>query len=104
MMAVCALLMGAAGPAWALPTSPSCIQRDTPNLIPPGDPIWAADLNVYPSATNDGTVAITGDNPRSGNGSLALTTSGSLFDWAFFKRTAEGDGAWGLLEIGRAHV
>src|SRR5688572_30853625 len=57
MMAVCALLVGAAGPAWALPTSPSCIQRDTPNLILPGDPTWAADLNVYPNASNDGTVA-----------------------------------------------
>jgi hypothetical protein len=97
MLALCALLLGAAGPMWALPTSPSCIQRDTPNLIFPGDPTWAADLNVYPDAGNAGTVAITGDNPRSGNGSLALTTSGSLFDWAFFKRTAEDGGAWGLL-------
>jgi hypothetical protein len=75
----------------------SCVQRDTPNLILPGSPLWAADLNVYPDADNDGTVAITGANPRSGNGSLALTTTGNLFDWAFFKRTAEAGGAWGLL-------
>jgi hypothetical protein len=75
----------------------SCIQRDTPNIILPGDPTWAADLNVYPNAVNSGTVAITADNPRSGDGSLALTTSGSLYDWAFFQRTAGEGAAWGLL-------
>jgi len=81
----------------AQPAGEACIQRDTPNLIFPGDPRWAADLNVYPDTPNLATVAITSANPRSGNGSLDLTTSGSLFDWAFFKRVADAGGAWGLL-------
>ena len=89
-----ALVLGGAAPLAAL--DQSCGPRDTPNQILPGDPRWAADLNVYPDQINSGTVAITGTNPRSGNGSLELTTSGSLFDWAFFQRLAEG-GAWGLL-------
>jgi hypothetical protein len=78
-------------------TDSGCVQRDTPNLIYPGDPRWALDKNVYPAAVNFATAAITGTNPRSGNGSLELTTTGSLFDWAFFKRVADGDAAWGLL-------
>lgn len=75
----------------------SCGPRNTPNTIFPGDPTWAANLNVYPNAVNNGTVAITAANPRSGNGSLQLSTSGSLFDWAFFQRVAQGGAAWGLL-------
>ena len=90
-----ALALGGTAPLAAL-GAPSCGQRDTPDKILPGDPRWAADLNVYPTAVNNGTVGITGTNPRSGNGSLELTTSGSLFDWAFFQRLAEGS-AWGLL-------
>lgn len=74
-----------------------CGPRDTPNLIYPGDPRWALDKNVYPAAVNFATAAITGANPRSGNGSLELATTGSLFDWAFFKRVADGDASWGLL-------
>jgi PEP-CTERM motif-containing protein len=93
----CALLMGAASPLRALATSQSCVERDTPNQVFPGDPSWAADLNVYPNAVNSGTIGITGANPRSGNGSLEATTSGSLFDWAFFKRTAAPGSAWGLM-------
>jgi len=93
----CALLIGAVSPLWAQASSQSCAARDTPNKIFPGDPAWAADLNVYPNAVNSGTVAITGANPRSGNGSLEATTSGSLFDWAFFKRTAAPGSAWGLI-------
>ncbi len=93
----CALMMGAAAPLWGLPSSPSCVQRDAPNKILPGNPSWVADLNVYPDAVNSGTVVITGANPRSGNGSLEATTSGSLFDWAFFKRTAAPGSAWSLL-------
>src|ERR1043166_711792 len=74
-----------------------CTQRDTPNIIAPGNPLWSADLNVYPQGeSNSGTVAITQTNPRSGTGSLELTTAGSLFDWAFFKRVSAGD-SWGLL-------
>lgn len=90
---VAALLGGAAGPLAA--TSATCGPRDTPNLVYPGDPRWAVDKNVYPAELNLATVAITGTNPRSGNGSLELTTSGSLFDWAFFKRVA--DDPWSLL-------
>ncbi|HTL05874.1 MAG TPA: PEP-CTERM sorting domain-containing protein [Gemmatimonadales bacterium] len=93
---VLALVLGGAAPLAARSANPSCVQQDTPNKILPGDPRWAADLNVYPNATNFGTVGITGNNPRSGNGSLEATTSGSLFDWAFFQRLATG-GAFGLL-------
>ena len=75
----------------------SCGPRDTPNKIFPGDPRWALDKNVYPAEQNFATAAITGTNPRSGNGSLEATATGSLFDWAFFKRVAEADGSWGLL-------
>lgn len=75
----------------------SCIQRDTPTIIQPGDYRWLADYNVYPTDLNNGTVGITATNPRSGTGSLELTTSGSLFDWAFFQRTSGDAGAWGLL-------
>jgi hypothetical protein len=74
-----------------------CGPRDTPNQIFPGDPRWALDKNVYPATVNFATAAITASNPRSGNGSLELGTTGSLFDWAFFKRVAEGNAAWGLL-------
>ena len=91
-----ALVLGGTAPLAARDSGPSCGQRDTPSTILPGDPRWAADLNVYPNQTNFGTVGITGNNPRSGNGSLELTTSGSLFDWAFFQRLAQGS-AWGLL-------
>jgi len=88
-----ALVVAGAAPVAA---EGSCVQRNTPNTILPGDPRWAADLNVYPNQTNFATVDITGNNPRSGNGSLELTTSGSLFDWAFFQRLA-GASPWGLL-------
>ncbi len=74
-----------------------CTQRDTPTIIQPGDPRWALDLNVYPTALNSATGAITTTAPRSGTGSLELSTTGSLFDWAFFRRTATDGGAWGLL-------
>jgi len=86
-----------AGSASALRADVSCVQRNTPNIIQPGNPLWAKDLNVYPNASNNGTADITMSNPRSGLGSLELSTSGSLFDWAFFKRVAPGGGAWGLL-------
>ncbi len=92
--AVAALSFATAG---AVRAQGGCVQRDTPNIIQPGNPLWALDKNVYPnSETNGATAAITGANPRSGLGSLELTTSGSLFDWAFFKRVAAGD-SWGFL-------
>ena len=89
------LLTGAAAPLAAAPID--CGPRDTPNLIFPGDPRWAFDKNVYPAASNLATLAITPTNPRSGNGSLELATTGSLFDWAFFKRVADANSSWGLL-------
>jgi PEP-CTERM motif-containing protein len=89
------LLSGAAAPLFA--AVPACGPRDTPTLIFPGDSRWAVDKNVYPVESNLATIAITPANPRSGNGSLELATTGSLFDWAFFKRVADGDAAWGLL-------
>jgi hypothetical protein len=73
-----------------------CPTGETTNLVYPGDPRWTPDYNATPSPINQGTVGISGNNPRSGNGSLELTTSGSLFDWAFFKQIADA-GAWGLL-------
>jgi len=87
------LLLGIAAPR-AFATPASCGPRNTPDLVYPGDPRWLLDKNVYPANTNFANAAITGTNPRSGNGSLELTTTGSLFDWAFFKRAAE---PWGLL-------
>lgn len=94
-LAVLAALSGVAAPLWG--STPGCGFRDTPNAIYPGNPTWAVDYNVYPVEINASTVAINGANPRSGNGSLAVTTSGSLFDWGFFQRLAPGGGAWGLL-------
>lgn len=89
---VLAILAGSAG-SLAADQANSCTQRDTPNAIYPNDPRWSSAGNTY----NLGSVAITATNPRSGNGSLEMSTSGSLFDWAFLKRIAEGNGAWGLL-------
>ena len=70
-----------------------CVQRGMPNPIYAGDPgsPWAASL------MGSGTIGITGTNPRSGNGSLEAWTTGSLFDWSFFRRPATEGAAWGLL-------
>lgn len=81
MVAVAVLLAAAAGPATAQTS------------VFPGNPFWTSDDR------GAGFLAITGANPRSGNGSLELTTSGSLTDWAFYRRTA-GDSlssSWGFL-------
>jgi hypothetical protein len=62
------------------------------NIIYPGDSNW----NLI--TLGDGKAEITGENPRSGNGSLALSTN-SLDDWAFYSRYA-GDintDSWGKL-------
>ena len=56
----------------------------------PGDPSWS------PWTVAGGTAAITGANPRYGNGSLALGTTSDLFDWGFYIRTS-GDNPWGKL-------
>ena len=93
---VASAVLGTAAAGTAAAQS-SCGQRDTPTIIQPGDPRWSVDLNVYPDDQNNATIGITTSNPRSGTGSLELSTSGSLFDWAFFERVADGGGAWGLL-------
>lgn len=63
-------------------------------LIYPGDPRWEAGTRG-----SAGTVEITGANPRSGNGSLELQTTGALEDWAFFLHAAGAreTASWGLL-------
>jgi hypothetical protein len=90
--ALCAL---AAGTAHA--SGQQCVQRDTPNIIEPGNPLWAVNPSPYVAQPNNATVAITTTNPRSGLGSLELSTSGSLTDWGFFQRLADTD-SWGLLK------
>ena len=56
----------------------------------PGDTSWS------PFTAEGGTAVITGANPRHGNGSLALGTAGSLFDWGFYQ-TFSGASPWGML-------
>jgi len=56
----------------------------------PGDASWS------PWTAAAGSSVITGANPRYGNGSLALSTTGSLFDWAFY-RTTSGASPWGTV-------
>jgi hypothetical protein len=65
------------------------------NIIYPDNTIWQLDErnNII------GDPVISDAHPRSGNASLALTTTGSLYDWAFYTRYA-GDpktSSWGLL-------
>jgi hypothetical protein len=50
------------------------------NINYPGDPNWRV------VTIGGATAAITRENFRSGNGSHALTTQGSLDDWAFYTR------------------
>jgi hypothetical protein len=65
------------------------------SLIYPGDPRWTL------STLGAGNASIPGSIPRSGNASLALKTTGSLEDWAFYNRYAgngqPGSSSWGLL-------
>jgi hypothetical protein len=63
-------------------------------LVYPGDPNW-----TYDNRNSAGTAVISPANPRGygapwiqGNASLALTTSGSGNDWAFFTRYAGNSG------------
>lgn len=65
------------------------------DVVFPGDPSWQTDNRGL------GTGAITGTNPRSGNGSLELLATGALTDWAFFRTVAGVDSltsSWGLLD------
>jgi hypothetical protein len=70
--------------------SPVLAQR----LVYPGGP-WVSDVRG-----SHGTAQITGNNPRSGNGSLELSVSGDLADWGWFNLFS-GDPAttrgWGQL-------
>lgn len=63
-------------------------------IVTPGN-FWVPDTRG-----SNGGVNITGVNPRSGNGSLQLSTTGNLNDWAFFNLFS-GDPAttqgWGQL-------
>ncbi len=73
------------------------------NIIYPGDPNWSL------VTMGGGEAVISSENPRSGNGSLALSVNGVntdngvyyLSDWAFYSRYAGGNdpstGSWGLL-------
>jgi len=56
----------------------------------PGDPSWS------PWTIASGGAEITGANPRHGNGSLALSTTGGLSDWGFYVHLS-GDNPWGQL-------
>jgi hypothetical protein len=64
------------------------------NVIYPGDSRWTFD-----NKGSSGTAVISAENPRGydsveGNASLALTTSGSPFDWAFYTSYAGGGNSW----------
>jgi len=87
--------------AWA-----SLVQLANATIIYPGDPNWKADLNPpekqVEGAQGYGYASISKSNPRSGNASLALGTTSSLSDWAFYNRYADKDQtgnylSWGLL-------
>lgn len=63
-------------------------------IVTPNDGTWQADLRQ-----SQGSAEITGELPRSGNGSLELQTTGLLSDWGWFNLFA-GDpltAGWGLL-------
>jgi hypothetical protein len=78
------------GTAWAYRPGSNCSAAGPQTLIYPGSPLWTPDIR------GGATAAITGVNPRSGNGSLDLTTNSSLTDWGFYRRSAPS-GSWGLL-------
>ena len=63
----------------------------------PGDPTWFP-MDRFWNVINplDNKAGITGDNPFDGNGSLELTTTGSLWDWGFYG-TLSGIDPWGKL-------
>ena len=62
----------------------------------PGDPSWYPMDRFWDVITPDNRAEITGSNPRYGNGSLELTTTGSLWDWGFYG-TLSGTNPWGRL-------
>ncbi|MBU0544154.1 MAG: PEP-CTERM sorting domain-containing protein [Proteobacteria bacterium] len=64
-------------------------------LVYPDDPYWGEHI------MSNGEVSITPNNPRNGNGSLELTTTGDLGDWAFYTRYADDvkRNTWGPSDI-----
>jgi len=68
---VTALWVSLCGPAYA-------------TIVYPDSPDWQKDLQ------GSGTASIEIDNPRDGNASLKLTTSGNLNDWAFWNYNGGG--------------
>lgn len=52
-------------------------------LVYPDDPYW------IPDVSNNAGAEISPENPRNGNASLKLTTSGDLEDWAFYTRYSD---------------
>jgi hypothetical protein len=87
-----AALLGAAS-APALAQSPWA--SATPRIVTPQNSPWVVDQRG-----SNASAAITGTNPKSGNGSLELHDSGNIADWGWYELFA-GDpfsSGWGLLE------
>jgi hypothetical protein len=64
-------------------------------IVTPNDGTWQSDLRG-----SNGFAQITGANPRNGNGSLELRTTGSLEDWGWFNLYESSNhltAGWGLL-------
>lgn len=79
----------ALAPSVAEATRP-CAHSGGPTAVYPGNPNWTADARASASGF------ISAANPRTGNASLQLGTTGDLFDWAFYLRAAPA-GGYGLL-------
>ncbi len=87
------LLNGSVANATNPGTSQGCSHSGSPTPIYPSNPVWG------PEVQGGATVGITGTNPRAGNGSLELTASGNLADWAFYRRDSFDVGGFGLLSM-----
>lgn len=74
-------------------TSNACGHTGSANPIYPSNPTWG------PEVQGGASVGITGTNPRAGNGSLELSASGNLVDWAFYRRNSTDVGGFGLLSM-----
>jgi hypothetical protein len=91
LVGLIATLAAIATTAASAETSSSCSTSSPQNIVNPGDGQWTANLQEA------ATAAVTGANPRSGNGSLDLSVTGNLTDWGFFTKIAPA-GGWGLLD------
>ena len=74
-------------------TSQGCGHVGAANPIYPSNPQWG------PEVQGGAGVGITATNPRAGNGSLELSASGNLADWAFYRRNSADAGGFGLLSM-----